>query len=169
MRYKTVAALSGLLLFVSGLALGQQTRISALRKYSVPAQATVLDWMLLEAEMNELRGRAAYGGWRIESVLERSGSCAYDEYNIRAIAIVDRRFGCPTLGFWFSNGAGFDFSSSSFFAVARHLAHGGYLHAQPFAALSRARRSALPHFQLLPSFAALEDSAGAKHLRAGTW
>jgi hypothetical protein len=51
-----------MLLFTAGVVVGQRTQISTLQRYlAAAAKPRVLDWMLLQGEINALRDYAGYG------------------------------------------------------------------------------------------------------------
>ena len=49
-----------IVVFLSGVAVGQRTQASKFTKYRVPANVSTLDWMLLQADIVQLREKAGY-------------------------------------------------------------------------------------------------------------
>src|ERR1700733_14086989 len=60
-RSYIVLSVGAVLVFLSGMAVGQKCQGSKFAKYRTAANFTNMDWMLLEADVNDLRERAGYG------------------------------------------------------------------------------------------------------------
>ncbi len=59
-RTYVILALGAMVVFLSGMAVGQKSQVSKFAKYHTMARFTDLDWMLLEADVMDLRERAGY-------------------------------------------------------------------------------------------------------------
>jgi hypothetical protein len=61
MRRSYIALAVGIVLaFLSGVAVGQKAQVSKFAKYRAPANVSVLDWMLLQADMMAVRDHVLF-------------------------------------------------------------------------------------------------------------